>query len=105
MNSGPLRHSVELQSYTSTPDGMGGEISSFSTIATVRAAIWPTSAKEMLQGNAPTLTITHRVRIRYYAGFQGNWRIKFGSRFFSVVSIINPNEKNELLDIMCKEVM
>jgi SPP1 family predicted phage head-tail adaptor len=83
---------------------MGGFSQTWSTAATVRAAIWPISATEQKRAAAPTMTITHQVRIRYYANLRGDWRIKFGSRYFSVVSIINTNEKNEILDIMCKEV-
>jgi len=27
----------------------------------------------------------------------------FGTRYFSIVSILNPNEANEWLDLMCNE--
>ena len=75
MNSGALRHSVELQSSSSVPDGMGGETTSWATVATVRAAIWPTSAKEQKQAATPTMVATHQVRIRFYSGIQAEWRV------------------------------
>ena len=101
---GDLRHKIELQSFTSVADGMGGFTETWAKVNYVRAAIWPVSAKEMIQAGAPTMTITHRIRIRYYEDLTPAWRILFGTRYFSIESIINPNEQNKMQDLMCKEV-
>jgi SPP1 family predicted phage head-tail adaptor len=101
--SGDLKKRIELQAMTKTPDGQGGFNSTWNTLDTVWAAIWPTSASERIQGNQPTMTISHRIRIRYRANVKASMRIKFGTRYFSIVSIINPEERRELLDIMAKE--
>lgn len=105
MRSGDLRHTIELQSYTSTPDGMGGETASWSTEATVRAAIWPVSVNEQLRAAAPTAVGTHKIRIRYYSGLSAAWRVKFGTRYFSIVSVVDANEKHEQIDLLCREVL
>ena len=84
-------------------NGMGGFITSYSTTATIWAAIWPVSAAETVQSMQPTMTISHRVRIRYRSVLRASWRIKLGLRYFNIVSIINPSERGEYLDIMCKE--
>ena len=104
MRIGDLRHRVELQSVTRVADGMGGFSDTWALVDKVRAAIWPVSAKEQMRADAPTMTITHRVRIRYYADLTPAWRIMFGTRYFSIVSIVNLNEKKEMLDLLCKEV-
>jgi len=72
-------------------------------VCTVWCAIWPVSANEVVQANATTMVCSHRVRQRYRSVFKSSWRGKFGNRYFSIVSVINPNEKNEWLDLMCKE--
>ena len=103
MRIGDLNKRIELQYTTKTPDGMGGWINVFVTAATVFAAIWPVSASEQIQAAQQVMTISHRIRIRYRSVFKSSWRVKFGTRFFSIVSIINPNEAGKYLDIMCKE--
>jgi len=82
---------------------MGGFTDTWTDAATIWAAIWPTSAKEIIAANATTMVVSHRIRIRYRSVLQAVWRIKFGNRYFAIVSIINQNEANEYLDLMCKE--
>jgi len=102
---GDLRHKIELQSFTSVSDGMGGFTKTWARVAFVRAAIWPIPAKEQILAASPTMIGTHRVRIRYYGDLTPAWRILFGTRYFSIVSIINPNEKNQMQELLCKEVL
>jgi SPP1 family predicted phage head-tail adaptor len=82
---------------------MGGPVVVWSPVATVWAAIWPVSASEVVKANATTMIVSHRVRIRFRSVMKAAWRIKFGNRYFSIGSIINPNEANEYLDLLCKE--
>jgi len=100
---GQLNKRVEIQAPVSVSDGMGGSTESFNALATVWAAIWPVSATEQVQTMQNVMTISHRIRIRYRSGMLASYRIKFGTRYFNIVSIVNPNEKNEWLDIMAKE--
>jgi len=106
MRSGDLRNVIELQAYTSTPDGMGGEISVWATQGSpVPAAIWPVSVSEQRRAAAPTAVGTHQIRIRYYAGLSAAWRVKFGARLFSIVSVVNHEERGVQMDLLCKEVL
>jgi SPP1 family predicted phage head-tail adaptor len=103
MNIGSLNKRVVLQHSTKSSDLMGGFLLAWIDVATVFAALWPTSAAEQVQAMQNTMTISHRIRMRYRSDIKPSWRIKFGNRYFAIVSIINPNEKNEVLDLMCKE--
>ena len=106
MRIGGLKHRVTLQSYTAASDGMGGEISTWITQrANVPAAIWPVSAAEQVRAGAPTMTLTHRIQIRYYDGIKASWRIKFGTRYFSIVSIVDKDERHVQIDLLCREVV
>ena len=104
MRIGDLQKRITLQYQTKVADGMGGFTVSWADTATVFAAIWPTSANERIQAMQEVMTVTHRIRIRYRTGIRASWRVKFGNRYFSISSIINPSEKNEMLDLLCKEV-
>lgn len=104
MKIGDLTKRVTLQYETKTADGMGGFSTSWVDAATVWAAIWPTSAKESLAAGQVSGEITHRIRIRYRRGIRTSWRIKFGTRYFNIAGPpINPNEANEMLDLLVKE--
>lgn len=102
---GALDKRIVLQYQTKVPDGMGGFTTVYATACTIFAAIWPTSASEQVKANAVTMVATHRVRIRFRSVIKASWRILFGTRYFSIVSIINPSESNEWLDLLCKEVV
>lgn len=100
---GDLNKRVTLQYTTKVSDGTGHFTETWTDAATIWAAIWPTSAAELMQSMQNDMVISHRIRIRYRSVLRPSWRIRFGLRYFNIVSILNPNEKNEYLDIMAKE--
>lgn len=104
MRSGDLNKRITLQAKSRVADDYGGMTVTWTDIATVWAALWPMSAKEQQRSMQETMTISHRVRINYRSKFSQAWRIKFGNRYFNIVSFLNPNEYGEWLDLMCKEV-
>lgn len=101
---GRMNKRITLQHKTLVSDGMGAYTASWVDVATINAAIMPVSANEVIRAEQMTMTITHRIRIRFRLNIKASWRIKFGNRFFQVVSMLNPNERNEWLDIMAAEV-
>lgn len=106
MRAGLLRHKVYLQPLASTKDAMGAAVKSYSTVTqiTAYASIEPLRGTEYLMGGQMDATITHRIRTRYVSGLTaGGYRIKFGSRIFDIESVINWNERNTFLELMCKE--
>jgi SPP1 family predicted phage head-tail adaptor len=106
MEIGKLNKRVTLQYSTRTPDGMGGFSLVWNSITPdIWAALWPVSASETVQSNQQVMTISHRIRIRYRSVLKPNYRIKYGNRYFAIVSIINPEERNEWLDILVKEAV
>ncbi len=100
---GRLDKRVTVQYPTKVSDAMGGFTLTWTDHGTIWAAIMPVSANDMIQAAQQVMNITHRIRIRYRSKFKTSWRIKFGLRYFAVVSILNPNEHNEWLDLLCRE--
>ncbi len=94
---------IVLQYQTKVADGMGNFTVTWVEAATVYAAIWPTSANEMIAANALSMVVTHRIRIRWRGAVKSNWRIKFGEKYYNIISIVNPNMGNRYLDILAKE--
>ena len=105
MRIGDLNKRIDIQAQTRTPDGLGGFTVVYATVASqIAAAIWPVSATETVQAAMTTMTITHRIRIRYRAGLKASYRILWAGRYFNIVSTIDPNMAHRWLDVMVKEV-
>lgn len=98
-----LNKRVIIQHQIKVPDGMGGFAVTWTDAAAVWAAIWPVSAYEAIQSDKATMTITHRIRIRFRSVIKSGWRISWAGRYFNIVSIIDPNMAHRWLDVMCKE--
>ena len=102
---GELDKRISIEAPTRVSDGMFGFTETFSFIATsIPAAIWPISAQETIKAGEMTNIISHRVRTRYRANMKANYRLKYGDRYFNIVSIINVGEKNRWTEMLCKEV-
>ena len=100
---GDLRHQITIKTVDVEPDGLGGEIETERTHIICRAAIWPVSAKEIVQSAQLEMQITHRIRIDYFRNITPAMKIYFGTRKFEIISIINVEERNVMLDILAKE--
>ena len=103
MKIGDLNRRITIQYQTRTPDGLGGFLTVWTDFYTIDAAIWDATSNERNTASATTLVISHRIRIRYKSGFKATYRIKFGTRYFNIVSVVNPAEANRWLDIWAKE--
>jgi SPP1 family predicted phage head-tail adaptor len=104
MRSGDLNKIIDLQAPLKVADAMGGFTETYTTVLSgIFAAIWPISATETIEAMQSGLNVTHRIRIRYKPIIKSNWRVKFGDSYYNIKSIINPNMKNEMLDLVCKE--
>jgi SPP1 family predicted phage head-tail adaptor len=108
MNVGKMNKRIELQlnseetaAYTTT---LGGLSTTYATSSTVWASIEPLSGRELFVAQQAQSDVDMKVTIRYYSGLTTRYRVKFGSRYFGIQSIINTNEKNEEMILMCKEV-
>lgn len=103
MESGKLRNKLFLQSSTESRDAIGGVTDSWATIATVYGSIVRKSDKEMIESDRLTQTVTHTIRIRYYAGVTPSYRLLFGSRVFSIIKVNDMGERNRTMVLDCIE--
>lgn len=104
MNPGELRHQVVLQSSTSAADSYGQMIQTWATYATVWSKITPLSGRELESAQQISEEITYEITIRYNALVASEQRILFGARIFEIVTSLNKDEKNEYLELFCKEI-
>ena len=103
MRSGELRHRIEIKQPTETRDSYGSVKTTWSTLATVWGAIWPVRAKEFVSMGQTQSEVTHKIGIRYRNDVTTKMRIEFNSRYFSINQVINPDERNIMLELVCTE--
>tara|TARA_R110000744_G_scaffold66072_9_gene135102 strand:- start:2652 stop:2978 length:327 start_codon:yes stop_codon:yes gene_type:complete len=101
--AGKLRHRVSIQTESTAVDTYGEPTASWSTDATVWASIEPTSGNEVSIGEGQAGIITHRIFMRYTANASPKKRLLFGSRVFGIVTVLNHEERNEFMQLQCKE--
>jgi SPP1 family predicted phage head-tail adaptor len=103
MLSGKLRHQVILQSPGGTSDAYGERATTWTDVATVRAAVEPVGATERFHAGQQNAMRTHQVTIRYCPGIDETCRVLFGSRALVIVGVRNLDEKNVTLMLDCVE--
>lgn len=103
IEAGRLRHRVAIQSATEAQNDLGEVEKTWATTATVWGAVEPLTGRELWQAQQVSAEITHRVRMRYRSGLTPKNRILFGSRILEINAILNPEERNIDLELLCRE--
>ena len=98
---------VSLQSPGGASDAYGERVTTWTTVATVWAAIMPLGARELLAAGAIHGELTHRVQVRYspaIAAADSSWRLLYGSRVLVLTGPPrNINEGNRIIEFLCAE--
>lgn len=103
MRAGRLRNRLVLQSQVETRGAAGGVSISWNTEATVWGAIEPLTAKEFTAIEQTQNEVKVRIVMRYYAGMDESWRVVNGGRAYAIESIINENDRDRMLTLLCSQ--
>lgn len=87
MHAGELRHRVDLQQATVLPDAHGAPVRTWSTVATVWAAIEPVTGRQYYEAKAVGIEQPVRVRVRHRADVTTGMRVRHGARAFDIESV------------------
>lgn len=103
IQSGRLRHILELQSPVESRNADGGATYSWSTTTSLHAEVRPVSARETVSGDRISQDVTHIIRTRYVPGVTPSMRFKWGDRIFNIEKVINAQERNIMLEMTAIE--
>lgn len=103
LRAGRLNKRVSLQTLANTTDGGGGFTQAWSTTATLWAHVEELAGREGFEAQQIASHLTHRVTIRYRTGVTPQQRLLYGSRALKIESAVNPDQRNEMLELMCVE--
>jgi len=96
---GMLRHSVQLQALTNTPDGAGGFTTTWTTYATVRASLENISGTERIFNDRLNAETTVKATIRYNSEVKESDRLVFDGREYQIRYIDNIEFRNRWLKL------
>jgi SPP1 family predicted phage head-tail adaptor len=101
MRAGRLRHRLILQSQVETRDPTGGVTITYKTQATVWGGIEPLSGREYTAIQQTQNEASVRIIMRYHSGIDESWRVVNDGRYYAIQSIINENDRDRQLILMC----
>jgi SPP1 family predicted phage head-tail adaptor len=108
MRTGAMRRRITLQSRDATVDANGGQVTSWTNVATVWASIEPLSVRELLAAQSVQSEISHKITLRYQPALASMkalaaMRALYGTRIFSIAGGMNLDERNRELDLLATE--
>lgn len=103
LRAGRLNKRVILQTVSNAADGRGGVTETWADTATLWAHVEEIAGSERYEANQIASNLTHRVTIRYRTAVIPQQRVKYGTRILKIVSVVNPDQRNEMLELMCSE--
>jgi hypothetical protein len=59
------------------------------------------SGKEYLASSQTQSEVSARIVIRYHASIDSTWRVINDTHVYSIMGIVNHNEKDHMMDLMC----
>lgn len=106
IRSGELRHQMQfLRNVNATPDEGGSLPEDFRPTGNpFRCSLTPLSGGKQFLAQKAEGRVTHGIVLRYREGIDPHWRIRFGSRVFTIERVINVEERNRKLEILAVEI-
>jgi SPP1 family predicted phage head-tail adaptor len=105
MRAGDLRHRVIIEQATVTADAAGNRTETWSTLATVWAALEPLTGRQFVEAFRTNAELTHRVRVRYRSDVIASMRVTEGSRHYAIVAVLDQGGRREEMHLMCREIV
>nr|DAI41998.1 MAG TPA: Putative head tail adaptor [Caudoviricetes sp.] len=103
MNIGKLRHRITLLRQVNEVNDYGASTQTWKRVATVWANVRPLSGREYFSAQQVQSEITTQIWLRYIEGIKPTMKVKFGKREFEILSVLNIQERDVSLQLMCKE--
>ena len=104
IGSGDLREPVTLQSASSSQNGKGEVVDSWSTLFTTRAKVEPMRGAEFARMAITQAQSDYRITIRKRSTVvEPEFRVIWGSKTLDVQSVIEIGAERRFIELLCKE--
>jgi SPP1 family predicted phage head-tail adaptor len=111
MRAGNLRHLIDIEQNVIAVDENGDRSEAWSSIHQCWASIETGNGREFFAARQVMADLTHTIRMRYRAGLSPAMRVRYtdqktqATRYFDIKSILNPDERDEMLTMQATEVL
>lgn len=101
MNAGPLDQRITIQQRTAGVDALGQAATTWADVAEVWAQVQPLRGTEFFAAGQIQSAVEVRFRIRHRTGVAPTMRVLWRSQAHDIVSVIEPNGAQVMLELMC----
>lgn len=103
MDIGRTNKRITFCRYEEKENALSQAEQTLTEVKTVWASVEPTRGREYQEAQRVRPELTYKVTTRYHKGITPDMVIRFGERYFNIVSIINVRERNAMLEMICTE--
>lgn len=103
MDIGRMNKRITFCRYEEKENGLLQMEQTLTEVKTVWASVEPTRGREYQEAQRIRPELTYKITTRYHGNITYDMFIKWGKRYFEIISAINPKEKNTMLEIICIE--
>ena len=111
MRAGALRHLIDIEPNTIAVDANGDRTETWTSVHQCWASIETGNGRELFAARQVVADLTHTIRLRFVIGLTPAMRVKYvdqktqAVRYFDIKSILNPDERDEMLTMQAVEVL
>lgn len=112
VKAGQLRNFVAVESKTESVDANGDRTETWTTFQECWASIATGNGREFFLAKQTIADLTHILSMRFITGITADMRVRyddpkneFASRYFNIRAVMNPDERNHMLELQCSEVV
>ena len=103
MQAGKLRDYITIEHQTKARNAIGEVENAWATFCSCWAAIEPASGNTYYNAKQLDSKVDGRIRIRYRDGVKPTMRVKYGDRYFTIISLVQPQNTKRELHLMYSE--
>jgi SPP1 family predicted phage head-tail adaptor len=105
MKFATLVHPIDIERRQGGQDAYNQPIDDWAKIncAPIMASVRPLAGREYFAAQQVQASVSHEVRLRWMPDVLPSDRIRYGERVFDIKSVLNIDEANRELVIMCTE--
>jgi len=103
--AGKLKDRIVIQQRSTSKDGFGEQLHTWTTFNTVWARVEPLSGKEFFAAQEFRAEVTTKITIRYLSGVLPKMRVSFDGSIYDIHAVMNIIEENKKMVLMCSEIV
>lgn len=103
INAGRLNKHIEIWRYVSTLNDAGSDVNRLKKIKTVYGEIRPVRGSEYTEYYKEMHQLSVKITIRYWEDLRPTDVLQYHGTQYEIQSIINPEQRNYILEAMCVE--